>query len=338
MGLKIVQTETAQIVAVAAGKGGVGKSTLTLLLAAALKRMGEKVGVIDADLYGPSVRQMLPEERMPAQEGGKWIPATASGIKMLSYAFFSKDAAVRAPVANKIMQQFLKNVFWGELDWLFIDFPPGTGDIPLTVTQLVRLSGAVVVTTPQKVALLDVKKTIDMFRKVEVPILGIVENMSYFKEESCTPFGSGGGVALAEEEGIPFLGKIPLEPSISAYADLGRLADLELPSIPPIVEYLKQNIEKSRDPVKALSLANRKQLKIEWENGTISLLQAYVLQKGCPCAQCRLSNPVDEEVSLRGFEKVGRYGLSFDFSSGCACGIYPFDLLKRLSVQNDAHN
>jgi ATP-binding protein involved in chromosome partitioning len=330
MSLKVIQNEIKRSVAVAAGKGGVGKSTLTLLLAAALKRVGERVGVLDADLYGPSLRQMLPEEQMPMQKEGKWLPAMAHGIQMLSYSFFSKDHTVRAPVANQILRQLLQNVFWGGLDWLLIDFPPGTGDIPLTITQLLRLSGAVIITTPQKVATLDVQKTIDMFRKVDVPILGIVENMSYFKEITCTPFGTGGGVALSEENGIPFLGKIPLEPLISEYADRGRLHEVELDILTPILGQLKLSMEKNGDSLLSIALEDQKHLKIVWENGTIYSLEACVLQKSCPCARCTLSQSVQSDVLLLGFERIGRYALRFDFSSGCSAGIYPFTLLRRL--------
>lgn len=250
---------------------------------------------------------------------------------MLSYAFFSKNnSVVRAPVANQILRQLLQNVLWGDLDWLLIDFPPGTGDIPLTVTQLTSLNGCIIVTTPQKVATLDVQKTIDMFRKVHVPILGIVENMSYFGEESCTPFGSGGGLRLAETEGIPFLGRLPIDPSISESADVGKLAQLELSAILPLLEQIIRNMETNGGPLHKLSI-DQKHLKIEWEDSETSVHSAELLQKNCPCAQCRHVQNVQEGVRLNGFEKVGRYGLRFDFSSGCSYGIYPFELLKELS-------
>jgi ATP-binding protein involved in chromosome partitioning len=336
MPLKVLQTEAidAQVIAIAAGKGGVGKSTLTVLLAAALKRKGERTAILDADLYGPSIRHMLgaDENYPPERQNDKWLPALCCGIKVFSYAFFTAESAVRAPIANQVMRQFLNHVVWGPLDWLFIDFPPGTGDIPLSAVQLTHLQGAIIVTTPQKVSLLDVKKTIAMFRKMGVPILGIVENMSYFIDESCTPFGSGGGQALAEEEGVAFLGRIPIEPAISTYADSGKLAQLELPGIASLAECLKDNREGCKKLFPEVSLADRKHLKIVWENGTISYLQAKELQKACPCAQCSLVERQSSDSAITSFTWVGRYGLSFEFSSGCSSGIYPFDLIKRVAL------
>lgn len=328
MSLNIIQSNIKRTVAIAAGKGGVGKSTFTVLLAAALQRMKEKIGILDADLYGPSIRQMLSEQRLPSTHDGKIIPAVANGMKMLSYAFFSKETAIRAPVANRLLMQFIEGVFWGELDWLLIDFPPGTGDIPLTVAQKAHLSGAIVITTPQKLALLDVRKAIEMFRKVNVPLIGIVENMSYFREE--TPFGSGGGEQLAEELGIPFLGKIPLDPEISERGDAGSLSELSFPFIDIIAQNMKERFEKEDQDSLSISLVNHTSLKITWEDGSISEFSPTFLQQNCPCAGCVPSKRVLEGVTFLGFEKIGRYGLRFDFSSGCSYGIYPFDFLKEL--------
>lgn len=215
--------------AVAAGKGGVGKSTLTVNLALALKEKGYRVGVMDTDLYGPSVRKMLPEDRMPRQKGEVIEPALCGGIKMISIAYFRKEqeaTAVRAPIANGLIAHFIKNVAWGDLDFLLIDFPPGTGDIQLTLGQKANLTGALMVTTPQEVAVLDVKKAMYLFEQVKVPILGIVENMSgYFPANGGEPvylFGKGGGEKLARESGFPFLGAIPLDPLVCACCDKGE--------------------------------------------------------------------------------------------------------------------
>lgn len=216
------------IVAVAAGKGGVGKSSVTVNLAEALKRQGFQVGVLDTDIYGPSIRKMMPEDQMPVQKGEVIFPAICEGIKMISMAYFRKEgeaAVVRAPIANGIISQFLKNVDWGELDYLLIDFPPGTGDVQLTLSQQANLTGAVMVTTPQEVALMDVRKAMHMFAQVRVPILGIVENMSYYWHEATQEqiyiFGKGGGEKLAEESGLPFLGSVPLDPEVCQCGDQG---------------------------------------------------------------------------------------------------------------------
>ena len=217
------------ILAIAAGKGGVGKSTLTVNLALALQHLGYRVGVLDADVYGPSVRKMLPEDRLPSQKGETLIPALCHGIQMISMAYFRGDdkaAAVRAPIANGIISQFIENVAWGELDYLLIDFPPGTGDIQLTLAQKAHISAALMLTTPQEVALMDVRKAMHLFEQVKIPILGVIENMSYYihesKGEKVPLFGKGGGEKLARETGAPFLGAIPIAQKISEASDEGR--------------------------------------------------------------------------------------------------------------------
>ncbi len=218
------------VVAVAAGKGGVGKSTLACNLALYFQRKGFKVGVMDADLYGPSLRKMLPEETVPDQHAEikeRILPAQSRGIKLISMAYFiSADhpASVRAPIANGVIKQFVHLVEWGQLDFLFIDFPPGTGDIQLTLIQEGHLSGALIVTTPQEIALLDVLKATAMFRQMQVPLIGIVENMSYFLagEQSYFPFGEGGGERFANENGLFFLGRIPIDSLICQCCDQGK--------------------------------------------------------------------------------------------------------------------
>jgi ATP-binding protein involved in chromosome partitioning len=216
------------VIGVAAGKGGVGKSSLTALLGLALASQKYKVGILDADLYGPSIRKMLPEERMPEQRGQKWIPAISQGIFYISMAFFRKEgqaSVVRAPIANGLINQFLQQVEWGELDFLLIDFPPGTGDIQITLAQQAHLTGAVLVTTPQEVALMDVRKCLHMFKQVNIPLVGIVENMSYYQkdqsEEKVYLFGKGGGRKLASECGAPLLGAIPIDARLCEALDRG---------------------------------------------------------------------------------------------------------------------
>ena len=207
------------IIAVASGKGGVGKSTVATNLAMALQMTGAKVGLMDADIYGPSIPQMLGIP-ISAPKGGpdnKFFPHEQYGLKVVSAAFLSKEGQplmLRGPMLGGIIQQFLQNVEWGELDYLVIDLPPGTGDVQLTLTQRAPLSGAVVVTTPQEVSLIDAEKGVRMFDSVKVPMLGIVENMSYFVCDGCDKkhhiFKSGGGQTLAEKFKVPFLNEIPL--------------------------------------------------------------------------------------------------------------------------------
>lgn len=220
-------TAVKHIVGIAAGKGGVGKSTVTANLARALKKQGYAVGVLDTDVYGPSLRKMLPEDRLPGRRGDKLLPALSEGMQVLSLAYFRKDneaAAVRAPIANSVISQFLHGVEWGELDFLLIDFPPGTGDIQLTLGQQANLSGAIMVTTPQEVAVMDVKKAMSLFDQVRVPIIGIVENMSYYQPptgDKVYLFGKGGGERLAVDAGLPFLGQIPIDAALCASGDSG---------------------------------------------------------------------------------------------------------------------
>lgn len=218
------------IIAVAAGKGGVGKSTVATNLALALRDFGASVGILDADVFGPSLPTMLgaPEQPPGTEAGDKIRPAVHHGIKVISVGFFTdaKEAIVwRGPMVHKLLQQFLGDVVWGDLDYLICDLPPGTGDVQLSLSQLIPISGAVMVTTPQEVSLVDVVKGIAMFRKVEIPLLGLVENMSYYECTKCGHhdeiFSHGGGKRLAEEMGIPFLGELPLDARIRFGGDTG---------------------------------------------------------------------------------------------------------------------
>lgn len=236
------------VIAIAAGKGGVGKSTMTVNLALALQAEGFQVGIMDTDIYGPSIRKMLPEDRLPTQKGALLQPALCRGIKMISMAYFRKEdeaTAVRAPIANGLITHFIKNVQWGNLDYLLVDFPPGTGDVQLTLSQQAHLIGAIMVTTPQEVALLDVRKAISLFEQVKVPIIGVVENMSYYQPDSQAEpvylFGRGGGDRLANETGAPFLGQIPLDPIVCSCGDRGEsLFSLDPKGERPITQAFQQ--------------------------------------------------------------------------------------------------
>lgn len=247
------------IVAIAAGKGGVGKSTLALNLSLYFQKKGFKVGLMDADLYGPSQKKMLPDESLPTQNKENMeriVPAQSRGLKFISIAHFLKHddlASVRAPIANGIVKQFIHLVDWEDLDFLLIDFPPGTGDIQLTLIQEGLISGAVIITTPQEIAILDVKKTIAMFSQMQVPIVGLVENMSHFKikeDQWVYPFGKGGGEQLALENGYFFLGKIPIEEKICHCCDQGKSIFEEAPDSDGVLAFA--NIaEKTREQLEA---------------------------------------------------------------------------------------
>lgn len=218
-----------QIIAVTSGKGGVGKTTVSVNLAVALTQLGAKVGLLDADITGPNAPLMLGvPDYQPMAKDNKIIPAENYGVKCISMAFFvAKDTPViwRGPMLDKAIRQFLRDVEWGELDYLLVDMPPGTGDAQLTMVQATNLAGGVIVTTPQDVALLDGRKGLAMFQQMNVPVLGFVENMSYFNCPHCHErteiFSHGGGADLAKELNVPFLGEIPLEVGVRAGGDSG---------------------------------------------------------------------------------------------------------------------
>lgn len=222
-------TGVKHVIAVASGKGGVGKSTVAVNLALALKVQGAKVGLMDADVYGPSVPMMLGVNEKPQVQNEKIVPLEAHGIKFISIGVLIAEKAPaiwRGPIASRVVQQFLRDVAWGELDYLVIDMPPGTGDIQLTLVQSVPLTGAVIVTTPQQVALLDVVKANEMFKTVNTSILGVVENMSQYVCSNCSHeepiFSQGGAEKEAQRIGAPVLGQIPIEPAVCQGGDSGK--------------------------------------------------------------------------------------------------------------------
>jgi ATP-binding protein involved in chromosome partitioning len=232
--------EVAEILAVSSTKGGVGKSTVAVNLACALVASGRKVGLLDADVYGPSLPTMIGLAEQPrVGEGNKVYPLEKYGLRVMSMGFFLDDSSPviwRGPLVTGLLRQFLKDVIWGELDILVIDLPPGTGDAQLTLVQQVPLSGALVVTTPQDVSLLDVERGIAMFQQVNTPVIGVVENMSYYECPKCGErdevFGSGGGARLEQRLGVPLLAQIPLLPEIRASGDAGCPLMVENPQHP----------------------------------------------------------------------------------------------------------
>jgi len=217
------------IIAVASGKGGVGKTTVSVNLAVTMAQMGLKIGLLDADIYGPNVPIMMGVEEKLGTRNNKIAPLSRYGVEMVSVGFVAQgDTAIiwRGPLVGRMIQQFLQDVDWGELDYLIVDLPPGTGDAQLTLTQAVPLTGAIVVSTPQDVALADAMKGINMFKKVEVPVLGIIENMSYFECPHCHQrtevFDHGGGKRASKKFSVPFLGEIPLDIKVRIGGDQGK--------------------------------------------------------------------------------------------------------------------
>ena len=231
-------------IAVASGKGGVGKSTTAVNLALALRESGASVGIMDADVYGPSLPLLLGVDARPEtieREGRKWIvPLESHGLRVMSMGFFVTESSPviwRGPMVHGLIRQFLADVDWGELDYLVIDLPPGTGDAALTLTQQAPLSGAVIVTTANNLSVIDARKGLKMFEKVDVPVLGIVENMSYFvppdlPDRKYHIFGEGGGRRVADELGVDFLGEVPIDPGVVEGGDAGRPVVAHAPETP----------------------------------------------------------------------------------------------------------
>jgi len=235
--------EIGRIIAVSSGKGGVGKSTVAANLAARIARLGHRVGLLDADVYGPNIPLMFGEKRRPQVTGGRGeeriVPLESHGVRLMSLGFLLEEeqpAIMRGPLVSGILRQFLEQVEWGPLDYLIVDMPPGTGDAQLSLVQLVNVDGAVLVTTPQEVSTGDVRRAVRMFERVRAPVLGVVENMSGMTCPHCgghvEVFGEGGGRRLAESVGTPFLGAVPLDPAVSVSGDEGRPTVVSAPDSP----------------------------------------------------------------------------------------------------------
>ncbi len=328
----MAQPETAsqpRMIAISSGKGGVGKSTVTANIAVAMTEAGLSVGVVDADIYGPSIPRMLgiTSEKPAMTPDQKIVPAKAHGVKVISMGMLSDDdkpAILRGPMVTKYLQMFVRQVDWGALDVLLLDLPPGTGDIQLTLAQAFPLSGAVVVSTPQDVSLKIARRGLRMMEQVNVPILGVIENMSGFTCPSCGTvthiFHQGGGEAIAGELGVPFLGKVPLDPNVVDCGDEGRPLVTAAPTSPAAEAYrgiaaaladtgggaggiatpfvwsladgpgkpasAPSGSEGPPDRLAALD-CDEAALLLRWADGAEQRLTARDLRLACPCAQCR---------------------------------------------------
>ncbi len=348
------------IIAVASGKGGVGKSTVSANLALSLVAQGAKVGLMDADVYGPSIPTILGISEKPLSDGeGRIAPIEKYGIKVISMGFFvpKGDAVIwRGPMLHKMIQDFLGVVNWGELDYLLVDLPPGTGDIQLSLCQTIPLTGAVIVSTPQEVAWSVAQKAIMMFDKLNTPILGIIENMSSYVCGHCGQkediFGSGGARRAAVSLGIPYLGEIPLLKPIRQTADSGDPVVHSDPKSPgalvfkAIAEKLAAQItspnlkgEAKKVPMK-IGPPGQAEIMIEWNDGKKSVFEPKKLRAACPCAGCvdemtgqRTLDPksVREDIRAVSIVPVGRYALQILWSDGHDTGLYGYDILRSLS-------
>lgn len=349
MGLTVVnngETESLRkvkkIVAIAAGKGGVGKSATTVNLALALTKLGFKVGILDADVYGPSIRKMLGEGKEPFEQDNWMIPAYSNNIKHISLSFFThviKSSVVRAPIANNVIEQFIHKTMWGELDFLLVDFPPGTGDIQLTLMQQMPFNYGIAITTPQQISLIDVEKAVDMFIRMNVQVKGIIENMSYYQaqNEQLFPFGKGAGEQLAKHYGVSLLAKVPIDEKISQAMDEGKTIFDEQGPVQEIFLDLSRlitedKIESAKQNFTVEWHLNRKSFVLTFNDGLSIVGRARELQQMCPCIKCQSvkEKHIDPETAIHSIESVGNYALKFSFTKGCSKGIYTFNQLKKL--------
>lgn len=351
------------LVAVGSGKGGVGKSTLTVNLAVALARVGARVGLLDADIYGPTVPILLGRAgATPETRGDRLVPVESHGVRFMSMGFFApgdKPLIWRGPMAHGALQQCLFQVEWGELDYLLVDLPPGTGDVHLTMAQSAPLTGAVIISTPQDVGLTISRKTLRMFEQTRVHILGMVENMSGWVCAHCGErddiFGRGTLEGDAARLGIPFLGAVPLDRRIRDGSDAGQPVVASRPDSPGALAYVgisrrlaaevsKRNLAAAGLPTGAdvpreLVAEAGPSFTLVWGDGHRSSYPAASLRRACPCATCvdettgrPLLDPatVPEDLWITWTRRVGQYGVSFKWTDGHETGIFRWDGLRRM--------
>ena len=353
------------VIAVASGKGGVGKSTVTVNLALGLQSIGLKVGIVDADIYGPSQPRLLGLSGQPQVSHGKVIkPLEGYGLKVMSMGFLVDEGTPvvwRGPMVVSALGQMLRETDWagttGDLDVLVVDMPPGTGDIQLTISQNVPLSGAVIVSTPQDLALIDARKGIGMFKRVEVPILGIIENMSYYLCPSCGTrsdiFGHGGARDEALKLGVPFLGEIPLHMDIRAKSDTGKPVTATMPdsqhaqTFREIAAKVWAEVERAKGtltppPVIDITDSGRN-LKCAFPDGRTFDLSAEMLRVMSPSAEVqghsadqRVTVPRKKNVKIVDLKPIGNYATRIGFDDGHNTGLFTWGYLHLLGREKDA--
>ncbi len=338
-GLKKVK----QIIAVASAKGGVGKSTVAATLACELKDQGYKTGLLDTDLFGPSVPTLFNITKPEVyQRNNMLIPLEKEGLKLMSFGFLLGDAPaiMRGPMVSGYMQQILLQVDWGELDYLIIDMPPGTGDIQLTLSQTIQVDGAVIVTTRAALSLVDVARGILMFEKVGVPMLGVVENMSHFICDSCDKehYIFGEAKAPGERFGLETLAQIPIEPGRGRHMENYTSNDLNKTLVLNIARALGRATAGKIDPPEVVQ--KETEISVTWADGRVWKLDAVHLRSSCRCALCvdeytgeKILNDDDipSDIRVEDVTPLGNYALSFTWSDGHSSGIFPYTQLEELT-------
>lgn len=334
------------IVAVASGKGGVGKSTVASALAMDLVRDGYRVGLLDMDIYGPSIPTLFEHHEigLTGDESDFVVPEEFNGLKVMSFGFWLGElpAIMRGPMVTNYVQQFLHQVAWGELDYLFLDLPPGTGDVQITVTQSVQMDGAVIVTTPHVLSAADVGKAIRMFDKVNIPVLGVIENMSYFTAPDTGTdyriFGEGAAERISTRYGLPVLGQLPISPT-----EFGGPATRSprSQSLHAALEQMVRELGRSRAGRSHPEVtADEASVTLTWPDGTMQSVPNRALRASCQCAVCvdeftgesKLSeSDIPADIHAKNVDTVGNYAVSIEWSDGHTTGFFPYDRFKELS-------
>ena len=340
-------TQVRSIIAVSSCKGGVGKSTVAAHLAQELARRGFKVGLVDVDIHGPSIPTIfnLSKAEVYVNEKKQFLPIVKNNLKIMSFGFLLGDApaVMRGPIVSRYVQQILHGTAWGELDYLFIDMPPGTGDVQLTITQTVRLNGAVIVTTRQTLSLVDVARGILMFEKVEVPILGVIENMSYFICDKCEKkhylFGGSGNTNLQDRFGIETLAELPLLPAFMNKIETPIANEFIMNAVDKVVMALGKNKIMQQD-VPAIRF-DAQAVYLKWKDGTEISVNNRDLRLSCRCAVCvneltgeliLKEKDIPADIAPKEIFPLGNYAVGINWTDGHASGIYPYKTIKELAL------
>jgi ATP-binding protein involved in chromosome partitioning len=341
-------SKVGSIVAVSSCKGGVGKSTMAAGLAQELAHRGFKVGLLDADIHGPSVPTLfnLSNVTMYTNAQQQLLPLESNGLKLMSFGFLLGDApaVMRGPIVTRYIQQLLFNVAWGELDYLFIDMPPGTGDVQLTITQSVKLNGAVIVTTRQGLSLVDVSRGILMFERVNVPILGVIENMSYFLCDKCDKkhyiFGETHAHSLEERFGIPTLAEVPLLPRLTGKFDTYIANSFIQEATDHVVRAVgKSSVEQKSAPAVT---HDAKEVTLKWNSGHVWKVANRDLRASCQCALCinemtgeKTLDPakIKADIAATQITTLGNYAIGITWNDGHSSGIYPYKTIEQLAAK-----
>ncbi len=347
--LQSTLTTVKSIIAISSCKGGVGKSTIAACLAKELSQRGFKVGLLDADLYGPSIPTLFNLFNKPiySNEKQQIIPLEVENLKLMSFGFLLGDspAVMRGPIVTRYIQQLLHQTAWGDLDYLFIDMPPGTGDVQLTITQSVQLSGAAIVTTKQTLSLVDVARGILMFEEVKVPILGIIENMSYFVCDSCGKkhfiFGGNESDVLKERFGLETLAQIPIMPEMTGKFDRPIKNETITLAVDQVVRALGKNSITQRLVPKFHF--DQQRTTLEWPDGKKFIVSNMDLRLSCRCALCAneltgemilKKENIKSDIAPKEIIVLGNYALGIKWNDGHNSGIYPYATIEKLAKKN----